>query len=95
MEVGDVDRCVSRAREQGARILVEPHDETDEYGTVRSAAIATYGHVRHTLIDRRRYTGPYLPGYVARDRTLADRPARRGGCSRRSITPSATSNSAG
>ena len=47
-------------------MLVEPHDETDEFGTVRMAAIATYGHTRHTLVDRSRYTGPYLPGYVAR-----------------------------
>jgi 4-hydroxyphenylpyruvate dioxygenase len=74
MEVGDVDRCVARAREHGARILVEPHDESDEHGTVRSAAIATYGHVRHSLIDRRRYTGPYLPGYTVRTATLV-RPA--------------------
>jgi 4-hydroxyphenylpyruvate dioxygenase len=29
-------------------------------------AIATYGETRHTLVDRSRYTGPYLPGYVAR-----------------------------
>lgn len=65
MEVGDVDRCIDQARRHGARVLVEPHDETDEHGGVRSAAIATYGHVRHTLIDRRRYTGPYLPGYRA------------------------------
>src|SRR6476469_2165882 len=65
MEVGDVDRCIEQSRRQGARVLVEPHDETDEHGTVRSAAIATYGHVRHSLIDRRRYTGPYLPGYRA------------------------------
>ena len=65
MEVADVDRCVRHAREQGARVLAEPHDESDEHGTVRSAALATYGHVRHTLIDRSRYTGPYLPGYRA------------------------------
>ena len=63
LEVPDVDRCIEHARAQGATVLVEPHDETDEHGTVRSAAIATYGHVRHTLIDRRRYSGPYLPGY--------------------------------
>ena len=30
-----------------------------------SAAIATYGETRHTLVDRSRYDGPYLPGYVA------------------------------
>jgi 4-hydroxyphenylpyruvate dioxygenase len=33
---------------------------------VRIAAIAAYGETRHTLVDRSRYTGPYLPGCVAR-----------------------------
>ena len=46
------------------RILVEPHDETDEFGTVRTATLAAYGDTRHTLVDRSRYTGPYLPGWV-------------------------------
>ena len=36
----------------GATILDEPHDVTDEHGTVRMAAIATYGETRHTLVDR-------------------------------------------
>ena len=36
------------ARAQGATILEEPHDVTDEHGTVRLAAIATYGDTRHT-----------------------------------------------
>ncbi|MFD9120869.1 4-hydroxyphenylpyruvate dioxygenase [Streptomyces bottropensis] len=66
LEVPDVDRCVAHARKQGATVLEEPHDTTDEHGTVRTAAIATYGETRHTLVDRSRYTGPYLPGYVAR-----------------------------
>ncbi|HEY0574679.1 MAG TPA: 4-hydroxyphenylpyruvate dioxygenase [Pseudonocardia sp.] len=66
LEVPDVDRCVAHARTQGATILDEPHDITDEHGTVRLAAIATYGETRHTLLDRSRYTGPYLPGYISR-----------------------------
>ncbi|WP_435745600.1 4-hydroxyphenylpyruvate dioxygenase [Nocardioides sp. SYSU DS0663] len=66
LEVPDVDRCIEHARSVGATVLVEPHDETDEHGTVRLAAIATYGETRHTLVDRSRYAGPYLPGYVAR-----------------------------
>jgi 4-hydroxyphenylpyruvate dioxygenase len=73
LEVPDVDKCVEHARRQGATILDEPHDVTDENGTVRMAAIATYGVTRHTLIDRSHYTGPYLPGYVARTSTV-DRP---------------------
>lgn len=66
LEVTDVDRCIAHARSQGARILVEPHDVADEHGTVRTASIAAYGETRHTLVDRSRYSGPYLPGYVAR-----------------------------
>ena len=74
LEVPDVDRCVTHARRQGARILDAPHDVSDEHGIVRLASIATYGETRHTLVDRSRYTGPYLPGYVVR-RSAAARPA--------------------
>ncbi|MDT7644846.1 MAG: 4-hydroxyphenylpyruvate dioxygenase, partial [Pseudonocardiales bacterium] len=66
LEVPDVDRCIAHARAQGATVLEEPHDVTDEHGTVRVAALATYGETRHTLVDRSGYTGPYLPGYIAR-----------------------------
>ncbi|WP_028923799.1 4-hydroxyphenylpyruvate dioxygenase [Pseudonocardia acaciae] len=66
LDVPDVDRCVAHARAAGARILQEPHDLTDEHGTVRLAAIAAYGDTRHTLVDRSHYSGPYLPGYQPR-----------------------------
>jgi 4-hydroxyphenylpyruvate dioxygenase len=66
LEVPDVDRCIAQARRQGAAVVDEPHDLTDEHGTVRLATVAAYGDTRHTLVDRSRYTGPYLPGYVAR-----------------------------
>jgi 4-hydroxyphenylpyruvate dioxygenase len=66
IEVPDVDRAVAFARQQGATILEEPAEATDEHGTVRSAALATYGDTRHTLIDRSRYRGPFLPGFIAR-----------------------------
>ncbi|MBF6330448.1 4-hydroxyphenylpyruvate dioxygenase [Nocardia transvalensis] len=73
LEVPDVDKCVEWARTHGATVLVEPHDETDEFGTVRSAALATYGETRHTLVDRSRYEGPYLPGYIFRRSTYVPR----------------------
>jgi 4-hydroxyphenylpyruvate dioxygenase len=65
LDVPDVDRCVAHARAQGATVSREPHDVSDEHGTVRTAAINTYGDTRHTLVDRSRYAGPYLPGFVA------------------------------
>jgi len=70
LEVPDVDKCIAHARSVGATILEEPHDVSDEFGTVRTAAIATYGETRHTLVDRRNYTGPYLPGFTAASTTV-------------------------
>lgn len=70
LEVPDVDRCIAQAKAAGATVLQEPHDVSDEHGTVRFAAIATYGETRHTLVQREvdgvRYAGAYLPGYVER-----------------------------
>ena len=73
LEVTDVDACIAHARATGATVLEEPHDLSDEHGTVRLAAIATYGETRHTLVDRSAYDGPYLPGYVARRSTFRKR----------------------
>jgi 4-hydroxyphenylpyruvate dioxygenase len=78
LQVPDVDNCIAHAREAGAVIAAEPYDVSDEFGTVRLAAVAAYGDVRHTLVDRSRYHGPYLPGYVARSSALA-RPGARPG----------------
>ena len=74
LEVPDVDKAYAYATGQGAHGLAEPHDLTDEHGTVRMAAIATYGDTRHTLVDRSRYRGPFLPGFVTRA-PIVDRPA--------------------
>ncbi len=73
LEVPDVDRCIEHARSSGATVLEEPHDVSDEHGTVRMAAIATYGETRHTLVDRSEYDGPYLPGYVAASTSVTRR----------------------
>ena len=66
LEVPDVDKCVAHARAAGATIVTEPHDVSDDDGTIRTATIAAYGETRHTLVDRSRYHGAYLPGYTAR-----------------------------
>ncbi|MFC7487889.1 4-hydroxyphenylpyruvate dioxygenase [Knoellia sp. CPCC 206453] len=70
LEVPDVDKCIAQAKAAGARVVQEPETVSDEFGSVRIAAIATYGETRHTLVQRtvdgQTYSGPYLPGYVAR-----------------------------
>jgi 4-hydroxyphenylpyruvate dioxygenase len=77
LEVPDVDKCIRQARRQGAQIIAEPHEVSDEHGTVRLASIAAYGDTIHTLVDRSRYDGVYLPGYVARTSGYRKRPGAR------------------
>ena len=71
LAVLDVDKCVEHARAAGARIVVPAHDESDADGTVRLAVIAAYGDTVHTIVDRSRYRGVYLPGYVRRESTAS------------------------
>jgi len=61
--VEDLDSIVAKANEKGAKIVKDIWEETDESGTVRLACIQTYGDVTHTLIERGKYSGPFLPGY--------------------------------
>ena len=76
LEVPDVPAAYAYAVAHGATGLEEPHEVRDTDGTVVLAAIATYGETRHTLVDRSRYAGAYLPGFVRRAAMVAP-PARR------------------
>ncbi|KOU39003.1 4-hydroxyphenylpyruvate dioxygenase [Streptomyces sp. NPDC002039] len=76
IEVPDARAAYAYAVEHGARGLDEPYEVKDEHGTVVLAAIATYGQTRHTLVERKDYSGPYLPGYVAAQPLVAP-PAKR------------------
>jgi 4-hydroxyphenylpyruvate dioxygenase len=75
MEVPDVDAAVAYARSKGATVLAEPHDVSDDGGTVRLATIATYGETRHTLVDRSRYSGVFLPGFEPATGAFSAKPA--------------------
>ena len=66
-EVADADLAYEAAIERGAEGAMEPHDISDEHGTVRRAAIKTYGDTIHSLISKGDYDGPFLPGYAARE----------------------------
>ena len=64
LEVGDADLAFEQALARGAEAAEAPHDLKDEFGTVRRAAIRTYGDTIHSLLSRRGYSGPFLPGYA-------------------------------
>jgi 4-hydroxyphenylpyruvate dioxygenase len=69
LSVPDVDHAYREATTRGATGLAEPHDLTDESGTVRVADIAAYGDTIHRFVGRAGYEGAFLPGYKRVDDT--------------------------
>jgi 4-hydroxyphenylpyruvate dioxygenase len=67
LRVPDAARAFETAVSRGARPVAEPHLEEDETGKVVVAAIATYGETRHSLVERSAYSGPFWPGFLARE----------------------------
>ena len=76
LRVPDAERAFRTAVERGATPLAEPQLLEDASGKVVTAAIATYGETRHTLVERSAYSGPFLPGFVER-RPLVAPPDKR------------------
>jgi 4-hydroxyphenylpyruvate dioxygenase len=62
--VEDADRAFEAAVHRGAQPAEQPHDLRDEHGTIRRAAIHTYGDTVHSLISYKDYSGPFLPGFT-------------------------------
>jgi len=61
--VDDADAAFALAVARGAEPLQAPIDRSDEHGSVRHAAIHTYGDVVHSFISLKDYQGCFLPGY--------------------------------
>ena len=61
--VDDAREAFARAVERGAVAVQEPTVLTDEHGEVIIAGIQTYGDTIHSLVERRNYTGLFMPGF--------------------------------
>ena len=66
-EVDDCDAAFESAVGKGAEPFLEPHDVKDDNGSIRKAAIHTYGDTIHSIISMKDYEGPFLPGYMERN----------------------------
>ena len=62
--VEDADFAYAEAVKRGAEGIIEPHDVSDDDGTIRRAAIKTYGDTIHSFISYKDYDGAFLPGYT-------------------------------
>lgn len=75
MLVEDVDRAYEETIKRGATSVEEPHDLSDKNGTIRKAAIATFGDTIHSFVDRANYDGLFMPGFEEIESKLDVEPA--------------------
>ena len=61
--VEDARKSYEETTKRGARSFMEPTVETDEFGEVIRAGIYTYGETVHMFVERKNYTGEFLPGF--------------------------------
>jgi 4-hydroxyphenylpyruvate dioxygenase len=62
--VEDADFAFAEAVKRGAEPVLEPRDERDDHGSIRRAAIKTFGDTIHSFVSYKDYDGPFLPGYA-------------------------------
>ena len=61
--VEDATSAYKETMKRGARSFMEPTVEKDEFGEVVRSGIYTYGETVHIFVERKNYTGVFLPGY--------------------------------
>lgn len=64
LEVEDADAAYCETVARGAAGVTEPYTLRDASGEVRLAVIAAYGDTVHTFVERARYGGVFLPGFL-------------------------------
>jgi len=67
--VDDAEAAYRETTKRGAKSVRPPSVLRDDHGEVRVSAIAAYGDTIHSFIERRNYSGVFLPGYAKVDAT--------------------------
>jgi 4-hydroxyphenylpyruvate dioxygenase len=76
LTVPDAAHAYELAVARGAKGVMEPTSFEDEHGKVVVAQIETYGETKHSFVQRRDYSGVFLPSFVARE-PIVEPPAKR------------------
>ena len=61
--VDDATKSWEETTKRGAKSYMKPTTETDEYGEVVRSGIHTYGDTVHVFVERKNYTGPFMPKF--------------------------------
>ena len=62
--VDDAQKSYNETIKRGAKSYLKPVKESDDYGEVIKSGIYTYGETVHLFIERKNYTGDFLPGFT-------------------------------
>jgi 4-hydroxyphenylpyruvate dioxygenase len=63
--VDDATAAFNETTKRGARPFMKPTSYKDEFGEVIMSGIYTYGETIHRFVERKNYSGPFLPGFKA------------------------------
>ena len=63
--VDDATYSYNETVKRGAKPFMEPTKSTDEHGEIIKSGIHTYGETIHMFVERRNYSGTFLPGFKA------------------------------
>jgi 4-hydroxyphenylpyruvate dioxygenase len=62
--VDDARNAYEETIKRGAKSYMEPKVEKDEFGEVVRSGIYTYGETVHLFVERKNYSGTFMPGFV-------------------------------
>lgn len=62
--VEDARKSYEETTKRGAKSYQEPKVEKDEHGEIVTAGIYTYGETVHMFVERKNYSGTFMPGFV-------------------------------
>jgi 4-hydroxyphenylpyruvate dioxygenase len=65
LRVDDANDAWEQTTLRGGTSCMKPIKLTDEYGEVVMSGIRTYGDTVHLFIERKNYTGPFMPGFAS------------------------------
>lgn len=72
--VDDAESAYAETTKRGAKSVAAPQTLKDAFGEVKIASIHTYGDTIHTFVERKNYTGAFMPGYAAVDKPALSEP---------------------
>ena len=62
--VEDSKKSYDETIKRGAKSYLTPTTEKDEFGKIMKSGIYTYGETVHLFIERKNYSGEFLPGFI-------------------------------